>query len=255
MVLWEDQRHRCIWLGAGDLAVEADMPSNQYLIVDDDDGYLLDPGGYNVFERACDNVLRLLEPEAVKGIVLSHQDPDVCGALAKWVERFPGARVIVSGLWVRFLLHLPLDEVPAVVPLPDEGDVIRLKSGDALRLIPAHYLHSAGNFHVYDERSKTLFSGDLGASIVAVQPSLPTVASFDAHVDAMEHFHRRYLPCNAVKDDYLERLRALRLDIDRICPQHGAVIEGRDVERFFDWLSDLDVGIDFSGWGQSRRAL
>lgn len=254
-VLWEGGRHRCVWLGAGDPAVEADMPSNQYVVVDDGAATLLDPGGYHVFDRAVANVLRYVEPAAVEAILLSHQDPDVAGALALWVERFPAARVYVSGLWVRFLLHLPLDDVPAVAPIPDGGDVIRFRSGDALRVVPAHYLHSAGNFHFYDERSRTLFSGDLAASIATVEPSLPVVRSFDDHVHLMEHFHRRYLPCNAVKDAYLRQLDELDLAIDRICPQHGAVLVGEDVRRFFDWLSDLDVGIDADGgpYGRSGR--
>ena len=48
-----------------------------------------------------------------------------------------------------------------------------------LRFVPAHYLHSSGNFNVYDPQARVLFSGDIGAALgdddlilvpVALQP-------------------------------------------------------------------------------------
>jgi len=36
-----------------------------------------------------------------------------------------------------------------------------------IKVIPAHFMHSEGNFQFYDPVSKILFSGDMGASIVS----------------------------------------------------------------------------------------
>jgi flavorubredoxin len=33
------------------------------------------------------------------------------------------------------------------------------------------------------------------------------------------------------------------LDIDLLCPQHGAIYRGEDVKRFIDWFSRLEVGV------------
>ena len=246
-VLWQDDHHQFIWLGAGDPTVEQGMPSNQYMVVDHDEAFLLDPGGYEVFGRVYGNATRFVNPRKIRGIFLSHQDPDVGGAIAKWVDVAPQAEVIVSGLWARFMLHLPLREVPRLLSLPDEGVVFRLPSGDVLQFIPAHYLHSAGNFHVYDSRSRTLFSGDVGAALMEVSSGVPVVSDFDQHVGSMIDFHQRYLACNKAKNSYLDRLAALGQPIERICPQHGAIFQGDDVQRLLDWLRRIDVGVDHKG--------
>jgi len=49
---------------------------------------------------------------------------------------------------------------------PDEGSDIPLGRTRA-RALPAHFLHSVGNFQFYDPISRILFSGDLGASAPA----------------------------------------------------------------------------------------
>jgi flavorubredoxin len=56
----------------------------------------------------------------------------------------------------------------------------------------------------------------------------------------MEHFHRRWMPSNRAKNDWIRRVR--QLDIDMLCPQHGAVFKGDDVGRFLDWFEGLEVG-------------
>ncbi len=48
------------------------------------------------------------------------------------------------------------------------------------------------------------------------------------------------MPSNAAKKDWIERVR--KLDIDHLCPQHGAIYSGANVERFLDWFEALDVG-------------
>jgi flavorubredoxin len=34
-----------------------------------------------------------------------------------------------------------------------------------------------------------------------------------------------------------------QLDIDMLCPQHGAIYQGEDVKRFIDWFGNLQVGV------------
>jgi flavorubredoxin len=34
-----------------------------------------------------------------------------------------------------------------------------------------------------------------------------------------------------------------KLDIDMLCPQHGAIFQGADVERFINWFAELEVGV------------
>jgi len=32
-------------------------------------------------------------------------------------------------------------------------------------------------------------------------------------------------------------------DVDMLCPQHGAIYQGEDVNRFIDWFDRLEVGV------------
>jgi flavorubredoxin len=108
-----------------------------------------------------------------------------------------------------------------------------------LRLIPAHYLHSSGNFHVYDPRAKILFSGDVGAALEPVGAPLE-IDDFQAHIPRMQKFHERWMPSNTAKLDWIRRVR--QLDIKLMVPQHGRLLRGAMVGRFLDWFEQLEVG-------------
>jgi len=243
VVLWKGD-HKFVWLGVGDPEKEKGFPSSQYLIVDKDVGYLLDPGGYHVFDRTYDNITKFIPPENIKGLSFSHQDPDVIVGLVSWLGVAPNAQVIVSKLWERFLPHLPLPqmELPLFL-LEDEGTEITLPSGGKLHFIPAHFLHSCGNFVVYDSLSRTLFSGDIGTALLPSGRWYQFVDDFEEHVTFMEGFHRRYLGSTKALKAFLKRLEGV--EIEMICPQHGPIFRGEKVGQFLEWLDSLEVGADY----------
>jgi flavorubredoxin len=111
-----------------------------------------------------------------------------------------------------------------------------------LKAVPAHFLHSEGNFHFYDPVSKILFSGDLGASLVPELEDEP-VEDFAAHIPMMEGFHRRYMSGNKVCRYWVNMAR--KLDIEWLVPQHGRSFKGKVmIEQFFSWLENLECGVD-----------
>jgi flavorubredoxin len=122
--------------------------------------------------------------------------------------------------------------------IPDNGDKLKLNNME-LEFIPAHYLHSSANFHVYDPKSKILFSGDIGAALEP--PGTPMfVEDFEAHIEKMRFFHERWMPSNEAKMHWLQRIR--KLDIEIMAPQHGRLFKGDDVTKFLDWFEKLNVG-------------
>lgn len=46
---------------------------------------------------------------------------------------------------------------------------------------------------------------------------------------------------NEAAKDLLER--AAKLDVEMLCPQHGAIYRGRDVQRFINWFAEPPVGV------------
>jgi len=125
------------------------------------------------------------------------------------------------------------------MPIKDEGGEIKLGHA-TLKFIPAHYLHSSGNFNVYDPSAKILMSGDIGASLEHGDVPL-FVENFAEHIQYMEYFHRRWMPSNRAKNNWVARVR--ELDIDMIAPQHGRIFKGEMVAEFLEWFAKLDVGI------------
>ena len=110
-----------------------------------------------------------------------------------------------------------------------------------LQPCPPHYLHSAGNFNLYDPQAKILFSGDLGAALMPADENYFYVEDFDKHIQYMKGFHQRWMGSHEAKRRWCEKMHSL--DVEMMCPQHGAVFRGADVKRFVDWFSELEIGI------------
>ncbi len=242
LAIAEDEGHKFVWLGLDEADLEKGILTNQYLVVDNGEAALLDPGGYFVFQRLYNSVAELVEPDDVKIIFYSHQDPDVIGSLNLVAEFFPNAKVFVSSLWTRFLPHLGTISGVDFVEIPDSGGEAVLGSSK-LRFIQAHFLHSPGNFTVYDEKVKVLFSGDIGAAVFPGDEWYLFVEDFDRHVKYIEGFHRRYLCCKKALDLWLDKLSGLEIKV--IAPQHGAIFGEETSSLFLEWLSGLQgVGTD-----------
>jgi flavorubredoxin len=240
-ILYDDGTHRNIMLAEFDRGAFA-VQANQHLIVHSGNGMLLDPGGHKVHSQVLGETFSILGAGKLRSLFLSHQDPDIVAALNGWLMT-TDADAYVSKLWTRFVAHFGLDHIEdRLKSIPDEGMIIDL-DGSFLMALPAHFLHSQGNFQIYDPTSKILYSGDLGASVGA---DYITVEDFDAHLPYMEGFHRRYMASNAAMKAWAEMVRPL--DIEIIAPQHGAMFSGKEmVRRFIDWCAALQCGVDLIG--------
>lgn len=220
----------------GGLAVQ----SNQHLIVHGNAGMILDPGGHKVYNRVFSEAHSLLGDAKLRYLFLSHQDPDIVAAANGWLMT-TDAEAYASNLWLRFIPHFGLDHLVAerLVGIDDGGMHLDLNGADLI-ILPAHFLHSAGNFQVYDTVSKILYTGDLGASVGI---DYREVTDFDAHLPAMEGFHKRYMASGVVMRAWAEMVRPL--DIEVIAPQHGALFKGKEmVTRFIDWAASVECGTD-----------
>ncbi len=240
-VLFDDGEHRFIWLGWEEHEEEGLVQVNQYLIENKGVGVLLDPGGIHVFPRVVASTSRHIDLERIEHIFFTHQDPDVSSGTTLWLGVTP-AKIHISKWWVRFIPHYGILDMSRIVPVEDRGGRIQFPSGDCLEIVPAHFLHSVGNLHLYDPRSKILFSGDLGAAVFPKGQRYSFVRDFDSHLKLMEGFHKRYMASNSVCRKYLETIS--KYEIEMIAPQHGAIFGKEYVDGFFQWFSGLSCGVD-----------
>lgn len=238
-ILFEGPSHKNVLLedyNKGGLAVQA----NQHVIVHGNAGIVLDPGGHKIYSKVLSATMQQLGGAKLKYIFLSHQDPDIVAATNGWLMT-TDANAYISALWTRFVPHFGIDRLveSRLLSIPDEGMLLDL-DGCKLQVIPGHFLHSPGNFQIYDPVSKILYSGDLGASVGVEGVE---VTDFDKHLQYMEGFHKRYMAGNRAMRVWAELVK--KLDIEMIAPQHGAFFRGKAmVERFIGWAENLQCGID-----------
>ncbi|HEY9202610.1 MAG TPA: MBL fold metallo-hydrolase [Gammaproteobacteria bacterium] len=232
-----DGKHQWIAFGRDPDKPEKIIDTNQYMVIDGNRTLLMDPGGIEIFSSMLASVLRHTEIDNITDIFASHQDPDIISSLGLWDEALPSATLHAPWIWEGFIRHFGLSNI-TYNGLPDEGITLSLNNA-RLTLVPAHYLHSSGNFHVYDPQAKILMSGDVGAALEAPGASM-FVDDFDAHIHKMKLFHQRWMPSNRAKQDWIDRVR--KLDIEYMAPQHGRIFKGAMVQQFLDWFEQLDVG-------------
>jgi len=237
--IYDTPEHKVIFFE--ELTPASAVQSNQVLIIHKGEGMLLDPGGHKVFSKLLSDISVYIPPSQIKYIFLSHEDPDIVAAINGWLMTTK-AQAYISKLWIRFVPHFGLDSQleDRLIPIDDGGTRIILGGDCELLILPAHFMHAPGNFQVYDPCSKILFSGDLGASL---GQDYFFVENFDEHIKYMEGFHKKYMASNKVLKFWANMVR--QLDIEMIVPQHGAIFKGKEmVERFINWIENLQVGVD-----------
>ncbi|NOY92567.1 MAG: MBL fold metallo-hydrolase [Deltaproteobacteria bacterium] len=227
------------WVGFDDR--ESGLRCNPYMLVDHDEAVLFDPGSIPHFPVVMRKVIEVVNPSQIRWIVAHHQDPDVCGNLPVMEDVIASSElhIVSTRKCMRLLRHYGLTS--KLFEVDDHELRLELASGRELRFVETPFLHSPGAFATYDVRSRSLFSSDLFG---AVGDSWQLFAEGD-FLEGMGAWHREYMPSNAVLRSCLERLE--RMDIDRILPQHGSILEGEQVAQAIEYLKALPCGVDLSG--------
>ena len=241
--LYRDKHHACYMFTN---LIEEDgqaVQANQFLIVDGGTGAIIDPGGNLAYNELYMGMSKHFSPQHLSYLIASHADPDIIASLDRWMSSTQ-AKLVISTVWERFVPHFTKagKTENRVIGVPDRGGRLPLGHNE-LWLLPAHFMHSEGNFQFYDPVSKILFSGDMGASLVDHSQAAQPVRDFDDHVLTMIGFHRRYMISNKICRFWVNMVR--QLDVEMIVPQHGCRFEGKVmVNRFLDWIETLQCGVD-----------
>jgi len=223
------------WVGFEDDA--ASLRCNAYLLVDGSSAVIFDPGSVPHFPVVGRKVLSIVDPGQIEAVVLSHQDPDLCGALPVLEDLIGRDDLVIAAhsrmsVLIRYYgLHGPLYDVD------QHGWQLRLQSGRQLYFGFAPYLHAPGAIMTYDPVTKVLFSGDLGGTAVG---GGPLFAGDEYGAEAAE-FHRAYMPPGRTLAVLLDRLAAL--DIRIVAPQHGRVVVGPErIRQLIEALKAVEPG-------------
>lgn len=238
-VLFSNNDHKWVAFARDPEKKDNIIDTVEYMILKNGRAAILDPGGIEIFPSLFNAVAAQIKAESIDFLFSSHQDPDIISSLPLWLALNPKLKCYTSRLWTSFIPHFGCEK-DTLIGIPDEGGEVFLGGNLKLTFIPAHYLHSSGNFHVYDSAARILFTGDMGAALLPAGKDDLFVANFDDHIQYMRGFHERWMGSEEAKNKWVDR--ASRLKIDMLCPQHGAIFTGEDVPRFFQWIRELKVG-------------
>lgn len=113
-VLYEDDDHQYIWFGWEDPDTDESLvQSNQVLVINQDQGYLFDPGGAFIFSEVAAEVNKYLPLGQIRYLLATHQDPDVylrshfglkqlmhaCWSLAYGFDLFLTLGLVITAVW------------------------------------------------------------------------------------------------------------------------------------------------------------
>ncbi|MBK8187775.1 MAG: MBL fold metallo-hydrolase [Cellvibrio sp.] len=207
------------------------IDTNEYLISYNGKSILTDPGGIEIFSAVFTAISSVENPESLTALFASHQDPDIISSLSMWLEFNPALPCYIPWLWAGFIPHFGGNK-ETFIPIADSGMLFSL-NGLQLEAVPAHYLHSSGNCNLYDSTAKIFFLVIFGAALPENETDI-FVKDFDRVIKAAEGFHRRWMGSEVAKKEWCERVS--KMEIDMMCPRHGASFLGADVERFINWF-------------------
>jgi len=249
------------WVGFYD--EQSGSQANPYLVVDGDEGVVIDGGSRSAFPKVMIKILQTgVSPSSIKALVYQNYDPRLCGSIPhlEGIINRPDLQIISDESNHKFIQHY--SETAAFLSLRNIDEELRFASGRRLRFIRTPYAHSAGSFITFDERTGILFTGDLFSgrmtpwnlflelSDTCRECQIPDIdlpcakGNGSCPVWEIMEFHRHIMTSE----------RALRLAIEQIAhvpfsviaPQHGGVIHHpADILLICQCLASLKgVGID-----------
>jgi flavorubredoxin len=239
VALFDDGSHAVYWVGSQE---DSPFRCNAYLIVDGKWRILVDPGSaYHHFEQVRSRVEAIIPADTISHIAVLHQDPDLCDSLPNWLEIVPEV-VLVTTPRTRVLIPyygFRSSDVNWADVSPNDTTYFDLPGG-SVAFLTAPFLHFPEAMVIYDECSRFLLSGDIGAAVE--QDWRLVVNDWDAHWRTMVSFHIFYMASNRALRGFVAKVEPF--PIEAILPQHGSVIPASMVPQALESLKNLPCGLD-----------
>lgn len=202
---------------------------NQYL-VRAEEPLLFHCGMRAIFPQVSKAAATVLPIEDLRWIAFGHFEADESGAVNEWLESAPGAQVAHGAMGCITSLNDQCIREPRML---DDGEVIDI-GGHRMRHIDTPHVPHAWDARVlFDETTRTLFSGDLFSQAGDDDP----VRTGDIVGPAIEYEHR--LPFSSLGPATVPTIRRLAaLEPTTVCLMHGSVFTG-DGAAMLNGLADF----------------
>ena len=214
--------------------INLEIPGRQvtysFFVIRDERPALVETGFAATFGETVEAVRRIVDPTAIRHIVIPHLEGDESGALNRFLEVAPHATPICSPIGM-----LTQPDYAARPPRPvTDGD--RLRTGrHTLRFLTTPYVHQWDSMMAFDETTATLFSSDLFMG-GGDGPALTDDDRSDEMVALAEGIG--FFPSKAYLDLALDKIEALAPRT--IANHHGSVRAGH-IDRHIAAMRGLEV--------------
>jgi glyoxylase-like metal-dependent hydrolase (beta-lactamase superfamily II) len=210
------------------------LKSHLYLIHDQDEAALIDAHVASMSEEVIGRIQEVVPLSQLKNVILTHGHMDHIGVTSQLQEKTKASIAIhiadaqyIEEPWTAFLtlydsfgitkqnfeeFQSMAGEKSVTVALPlHHGDIVKVGSVE----LQVHHTpgHSPGSICIYEPNSKMMFTGD------ALIPSEWYPTTLGVFQDATK---------------YIQSLTRLsKMEIDTLCPGHGKIRQGPEVEKEF----------------------
>ncbi|MFC5994582.1 hypothetical protein ACFQE5_10210 [Pseudonocardia hispaniensis] len=206
--------------------------TTSFFLIRDDQPTLIETGYRKTFDDAWDAVSRLLDPVALRYIVVPHLEGDESGALNRFLERAPHAEPVGSPIGAALNLSDFAIRDPVAA---DENTELDL-GAHRLRFLVTPYVHQWDSMLAYDAATGTVFCSDVFISL-GDGPAVIDRDESDAMLDAYRAIG--IFPSKRHLDSALDKIEAVG-PVTLAC-HHGSVKGGRAVWGYLRALRENDV--------------
>ena len=229
-ILYVGVEDRDIDLFEGQYPVPDGITYNSYILMDEQTA-VLDGVDGRFADEWLDNIAGALGAKDPDLIVVHHMEPDHSAGLAKFLERYPKAKIVTSAQALKMGQNLFKADLSGRAVIVKDGDTLCL-GVHTLRFISAPMVHWPEVMVSFEEQDKVLFSAD----------AFGKFGRFDDYEDWACEAARYYFGIvgkfGAQVQALLKKVSAY--PVETVCPLHGPVLKetlGSCVELYNTWSS------------------
>lgn len=216
---------------------------NNYLILDKQ-VTLVDTVKHDFCEYTIDNIRGLVDPSAIKNIVINHIENDHMTSIDRIMALAPQAMIYITARGKKGLDRF-YDTSSWKFTIVKSGDT--LKTGaKTITFLETPMLHWPDSMMSYVKEDKLLISQDAFGQHLATSSRFDDEFCGQYSVTALEHAVRDYyanilMPFGALIKAKIAEVRKLGLEIDMIAPDHGIIWRkdpGKILQMYLDMADD-----------------
>ena len=207
----------------GQYDVPEGMAYNSYVILDDEIA-VMDSVDKNFGDEWIKNIREALGEKAPDYLIVQHMEPDHSANIAKFVEEFPGAKIVGNAMTFTMMKKYFGTDYPDKKVIVKDGDTLKLGNHE-LKFVFAPMVHWPEVMMTYDMTAKVFFSADAFGKFGAL----------DIEAEWACEARRYYFGIVGKFGMQVQNLlkKAATLDIEVICPLHGPVLD-KDLGYYLD---------------------